>query len=86
MIGFEDGYKAAKLMAERFDLARLKEAGKILGGALKAYGEGEGKEFILGLVEGLEEVVRLKEEVARLQSMAKSMGVILEVNVKFEGA
>jgi len=31
-------------------------------------------------------VVRLKEEVFKLQSMAKSMGVILEVNVRFEGA
>jgi len=86
MIGFEDGYKIAKLMAERFDLARLREAGRVLEEALKAYGEGEGREFLLGLTEGLEEVVRLKEEVFKLQSMAKSMGVILEVNVRFEGA
>mgnify|MGYP000344839491 CR=1 FL=1 len=86
MLSFEDGYEVAKLMADRFDLTRLREAGEVLERALKAYGEGEGKEFLLGLVEGLGEVARFKEEVVRLQNMAKAMGVSLEVHVKFSEA
>jgi len=86
MLSFEDGYEVAKLMAERFDLARLKEAGEVLERALRAYGEGEGKEFLTGLVEGLSEVARFKEEVLRLQNMAKAMGVVLELNIKFREA
>lgn len=82
MLGFEDGYEVAKLMAERFDLIRLREAAKILGEVSRAHG-GEGREFLMGLVEGLNEIVKFKEEVLRLQNMAKAMGIVLEVNVKF---
>ncbi|MCX8205090.1 MAG: hypothetical protein N3H31_05515, partial [Candidatus Nezhaarchaeota archaeon] len=62
MLSFEEGYEVAKLMAERFDLVRLKEAAKILEESSRAY-EGEGREFLMGLVEGLREVARFKEEV-----------------------
>ncbi|RLF11517.1 MAG: hypothetical protein DRJ98_03215 [Thermoprotei archaeon] len=83
MLTFEDGYEAAKMMAERFDLARLKEAAEAIGEALKVYQVEEHKDFLLGLQEGLSELARFKEEVIRLQNMAKAMGVLLEVNVKF---
>lgn len=84
MLSFEDGYEVAKMMAERFDLARLREAAKILEAASKDYRE-EGREFLMGLIEGLSELARFREEVLRLQNMAKAMGIVLEVNVKYRG-
>ncbi|MEM4699666.1 MAG: hypothetical protein QXT74_01790 [Candidatus Nezhaarchaeales archaeon] len=85
MLGFEDGYEVAKLMAERFDIVRLREAAKILEGVSRAH-VGEGREFLMGLAEGLSEITKFREELLRLQNMAKAMGIVLEVNVKFREA
>jgi len=83
MLSFEDGYEVAKLIAERFDLARLKEVCEALTQALKGYQGEDYKEFLMGLQEGLNELARFKEEVIRLQNMAKAMGVSLEVNIRY---
>ena len=37
----------------------------------------------MGLQEGLNELARFKEEVIRLQNMAKAMGVSLEVSIRY---
>lgn len=84
MLSFEDGYEVARLIAEKRDLARVKAMAEILGKAAEAYGGSEEeKSFLLGLSEGLSELAKFKEELMRLQNMAKTVGVSLEVTVKY---
>ncbi|MEM1538072.1 MAG: hypothetical protein QXK12_05445 [Candidatus Nezhaarchaeales archaeon] len=84
MLSFEDGYEVARLIAERKDVARMKVMAEALSKATKAYtGSEEEKEFLLGLSEGLNELAKFKEEVIRLQNLAKTVGVSLEITVKY---
>lgn len=83
MLSFEDGYEVAKLIAERFDLARLKEVAEALAEAFKGYRGEAYREFLMGLQEGLSELAKFKEELIRLQNMAKAMGISLEVSVRY---
>ncbi|MCS7139168.1 MAG: hypothetical protein N3F04_01955 [Candidatus Nezhaarchaeota archaeon] len=82
---FEDGYEVAKLVAKGTDLARLRRIHEILKRTLTCFtDESDERDFMLGLVEGLGEIAKLREEVARLINVAKSLGITIEVNVKYD--
>ena len=81
---FEDGYEAAKLIAKGVDLPKLQRIYEVLKKALDCFKEeGDERDFMLGFVEGLGEISRLREDIARIINIAKSMGISVEVNIKY---
>ncbi len=81
---FEDGYEAAKLIARGVDLPKLQRIYEVLKKALECFKEeGDEREFMLGFVEGLGEISKLREDIARIVNVAKSMGITVEINIKY---
>ncbi|MEM4575890.1 MAG: hypothetical protein QW701_00360 [Candidatus Nezhaarchaeales archaeon] len=84
-LNFEDGYEIAKFIAKGIDLTKLQKVHEILKKALTCFAdESDERDFMLGLVEGLGEIAKLREEIARLINVAKSIGITIEVNVKYD--
>lgn len=82
---FEDGYDIAKHIAKAVDLSRLQKIHEILKRALTCFtDESDERDFMLGLVEGLGEIAKLREEITRIVNVAKSLGIIIEVNIKYD--
>ncbi|MEM0232497.1 MAG: hypothetical protein QXD66_06910 [Candidatus Nezhaarchaeales archaeon] len=82
---FEDGYEVARHIAKAVDLPRLQKMHEVLKRALTSFtNESDERDFMLGLVEGLGEIAKLREEIARIINVAKSLGIAIEVNIKYE--
>ncbi|RLF13284.1 MAG: hypothetical protein DRJ62_00030 [Thermoprotei archaeon] len=83
-LSFEDGYEVAKLIAKGVDLPRLQRIYEVVKKAMECFKEeGDERDFMLGLVEGLGEISRLREDIARIINVAKSMGISIEVNIRY---
>jgi len=81
---FEDGYEVAKLIAKGVDLPKLQRIYEVLKKALDCFKEeSDERDFMLGFVEGLGEISKLREDIARIVNIAKSMGISIEVNIKY---
>ena len=85
VLTYDDGYHVAKMIAKGVDVAKLRRIHDVLRKALNSFAEESyEKDFMLGLVEGLGEIARLREELTRLINLAKSLGITIEVNVRYD--
>lgn len=85
VLTYDDGYYVAKMIAKGVDVAKLRKIHDVLKKALDCFAEeSDEKDFMLGLVEGLGEIAKLREELTRLINVAKSLGMTIEVNVRYD--
>ena len=85
VLTYDDGYYIAKMIAKGVDVAKLRRIHEVLKKALDCFAEeSDEKDFMLGLVEGLGEIAKLREELTRLINVAKSLGISIEVNVRYD--
>lgn len=85
VLTYDDGYYVAKMIAKGVDVAKLRRVHDVLKKTLDCFAEeSDEKDFMLGLVEGLGEIAKLREELTRLINVAKSLGITIEVNVRYD--